>query len=122
MKLFALLLNLFVLSSAFAQTAKISVDKSVYKFPTTKQGIIVQHEFIVTNTGSRPLIISDYSVACTCTKVMLPTEPILPGKTYALKVIFDTKGKYYFQDRTIILATNTKKGKYSIRIKVKVVE
>ena len=120
MKLFVFLLNVFIFSSSLAQNAKISVDKNTHKFPATKQGEVVDHEFMVTNTGTTPLIISDYSVACT--KVLLPKQPIPPGETYALKVTFDTKGKYYFQDRTIHLVTNTKKGKYSLRIKVKVTE
>ena len=82
---------------------------------------MLSHEFKITNSGNAPLIINDYEVGCPCTKVILPEAPILPGETIDLKVTFDTKGKYYFQDRTIYLMTNTKKKKHAIRIKVKVI-
>lgn len=103
-----------------AQEAKFSVDKSVHKFPKSKEGIVLEHQFNVTNTGTVPLIISDYKVACECTKLFLPKKPIAPGETVAIKVTFDTTGKSYFQDRTIYLSTNTKKKEETLRIKVNV--
>lgn len=106
-------------SIAFSQ-AKFDVDKSTHKFPKTKQNIVLKHAFEVTNTGDQPLIISDFKVACTCTKVILPTKPIAPGETIQLIVTFDTTGKSYFQDRIIYLATNTPKGEEKLRIKVMV--
>lgn len=106
--------------ATFAQGPVLKVDKSTYKFSPTQQGTLLEHDFQITNTGSSPLIISDFTVNCTCTKVILPKRPISPGETYALKVTFDTTGKYYFQDRTIGLVTNTSK-KHSLRFKVKVI-
>lgn len=122
MKLFFAII-IIALNSAlgFCQEAEFGLDKSVHKFPNTKQGVVLTHDYQVTNTGDAPLIISDYKVSCTCTKAILPENPIAPGETFALQVSFDTKEKYYFQDRTIILVTNTKKQTHSIRFKVKVV-
>ena len=114
---------IIALSSApgFCQEAEFSIDKSVHKFPATKQGVLLTHDYMITNTGDEPLIISDYKVSCTCTKVKLPEEAIKPGDTFPLEVSFDTKDKYYFQDRTILLVTNTGKKMHKIRFKVKVV-
>ena len=106
--------------SAFGQEAKITVSKPVHKFPKTKEGKLLEHTFQMKNTGTAPLIISKYEVACDCTKAYLPQKPILPGESFGIKVTFDTKGKYYFQDRTIILTTNTKSKEAKIRIKVNV--
>jgi hypothetical protein len=75
---------------------------------------------VITNTGDAPLIISEYKVSCPCTKVTLP-DPIPPGKSAVLHVTFETKGKYYEQDRAIILSTNTKKGTEKVRFKVFVI-
>lgn len=112
-----------ILNSAlgFAQEAEFFIEKPVHKFPKTYEGVVLEHRFLIENRGNAPLIISDYSVACTCTKAILPKEPILPGGTFELKVIFDTKGKYYFQDRLIKLQTNTKSGEETLRFKVNVV-
>ncbi len=105
----------------FGQVAEFSFDKTVHKFPDVKEGIVLEHFFVVKNTGQVPLIFSDYKVACACTKVELPTQPILPGEEYKLRVTFDTKGKYYFQDRVISLIANTKKEEHKLRIKVNVI-
>lgn len=118
--LFFLVTFLFVHQAVLGQEAKISIDKPVHKFPKTKEGKLLEHTFLVKNTGTIPLIISEYKVACDCTKVFLPEKPIAPGATYGIKVTFDTKGKYYFQDRIIYLTTNTKSKQAKLRIKVNV--
>jgi hypothetical protein len=118
---FAIIIIALNSALGFCQEAEFSIDKSVHKFPATKQGEMLSHEYMITNTGDEPLIISDYKVSCTCTKAILPKDSIPPGETYALQVTFDTKEKYYYQDRTIILVTNTKKKMHKIRFKVKVV-
>jgi len=121
MKAILFFISFFAFShTVLAQEAKFSVDKSVHKFPKSKEGILLEHHFQVTNTGTIPLIISDYKVACECTKLFLPKKPIAPGETVAIKVTFDTTGKSYFQDRTIYLSTNTKKKEETLRIKVNV--
>ena len=108
-----------ILNSAFciSQKAEFSVDKGVFSFPKTKEGPVISHDYVITNTGDAPLIISDYKVSCPCTKATLP-EPIPPGKSAILHITFETKGKYYEQDRSIILSTNTKKGTEKVRFKV----
>ena len=122
MKLF-LAIIIIALNSAlvFGQAAEFSINKAVHKFPKTNEGIILKHTFVVTNNGDAPLIILDYKVGCSCTKVILPTKPILPGETFNLLVTFDTNGKYNFQDRIIYLKTNTKKQTHKIRFKVNVI-
>lgn len=114
---------IIALSSAlgFGQEAEFSIDKSVHKFEKTYEGKLLEHNFKISNTGNAPLIISDYKVSCSCTKAYLPTKPILPGESFDLRVTFDTKGKYYFQDRIIYLKTNAKKETQQLRFKVKVV-
>lgn len=111
-----------ILNSAFCigQKAEFSVDKGVYTFPKTKEGPVLSHDYVVTNTGTIPLIISDYKVSCPCTKATLP-GPIKPGESATITVTFETKGKYYEQDRSIMLSTNTKKGTEKLRFKVFVI-
>lgn len=104
-----------------SQAPKFEADNSVHKFADTREGETISHVFTITNTGDAPLIISDYKVACPCTKAELPSNPILPGKSYQMKVTFDTKGKYEWQDRAILLQTNTKKKEEKLRIKVFVI-
>lgn len=115
-----LLLFAFLLMNSafcFAQKAEFSIEKPTHKFPKTIEGPVLKHEYHVLNTGTEPLVIADYKVACPCTKLTLPA-PIPPGKTGVIKLEFETKGKYYQQDRSIYLTTNTKKGAEVLRFKV----
>ncbi len=114
---------IIALSSAFGfgQTADLSIDKAVHKFPKTYEGTKLEHVYVLTNTGEAPLEIKDYKVVCSCTKADLPDTAIAPGESFDLKVTFDTEGKYYFQDRTIYLLTNTKKEMHKLRFKVNVI-
>lgn len=123
MSLRHLLIILIFLSSAagLSQSAELHFEESVHKFPKTYEGVVIEHDFKVTNTGQTPLILSDYKVACTCTKATLPKGPIAPGETAIIKVSFDTNGKYYFQDRTIQITANTKKQIHQLRFKVNVI-
>lgn len=105
----------------FGQVAEFSIDKAVFKFPKTYEGKLLEHDYIITNKGDAPLIISDYKVSCSCTKAVLPEKPILPGESFSLHVTFDTNGKYYFQDRIIYLQTNTKTKTEKLRFKVNVI-
>ncbi len=49
------------------------------------------YEFIVTNTGTEPLIISNCSGSCGCTVPTCDNNPILPGEKSQIKVKYDTK-------------------------------
>lgn len=104
----------------FGQTAEFFVQSPLHKFPKTTEGVQLKHTFEVTNNGEAPLVISTYEVSCPCTKVTLP-PPIQPGDVGKIVVEFDTNGKYYQQDRKIILHTNTKRKLEYLRFKVYVI-
>ncbi|MDX2360213.1 MAG: DUF1573 domain-containing protein [Crocinitomicaceae bacterium] len=118
---FAIIIIALNSAFGFGQTAEFRLDKAVFKFPKTYEGTQLEHDYLITNTGEVPLIISDYEVSCSCTTVDLPTSPILPRDTFALKVHFDTEGKYQFQDRIVYLTANTRQGTHKIRFKVNVI-
>ncbi len=101
--------------------SKIEIDKSTIKFPKTKEGILLKHNYIITNTGNTPLLINKYEVACPCTKLLYPHSPIPPGKTDTLTVTFDTNGKISWQDRTISVYSNAENSPTKLRFKVMVI-
>ncbi len=118
------LLIIFLLinsASAYCQ-AEFSFKKSTIKFPKTKQGAVLKGEYEFTNTGNQPLIISEIKVTCPCTKYEFPKEPIMPGATGVIKVIFDTKDAYGWQDRNLDIYSNAKKNPVKVRFKVQVEE
>ncbi|MCG8573574.1 MAG: DUF1573 domain-containing protein [Flavobacteriales bacterium] len=113
---------IIALSSAFILTggAEFSFKEVTHRFPDTKEGVLLEHDFTFTNKGDTPLIIQGYKVACSCTKLTFPQEPIAPGASEKLHLTFDTKGKYGYQHRKIEIESNTKK-KTKIAFKVFVI-
>lgn len=112
---------LFFSVSVQAQHAEMKFEKSLHKFPKTNEGKVLKQYYVFSNTGNAPLIISSYAVGCHCTKVTFPSKPIAPGMKDSIYVEFDTKGKYYHQDRSVILTTNAKKKESVVRFKVYVI-
>ena len=105
----------------FGQEAEFFCKKSSFKFPKTHEGVVLEHVFVIKNTGDSPLQLISYEVECDCTKAFLPEAEIKPGESVEVKVTFDTEGKAYFQDREIRFTTNTKKKIEKLRIKVNVI-
>ena len=119
----ALALIIILFNSAFAlgQIAEFSFDqKTTHKFPRTKEGKVLQHEFSFVNSGDGPLIISEYKVACKCTRAFFSKDPIMPGESGTISIEFDTKGKIAWQDRTVEIYSNAKKNPIKLRFKVMV--
>ncbi|MGB0934229.1 MAG: DUF1573 domain-containing protein [Lishizhenia sp.] len=94
----------------FCQSAEFHfLDKTTVKLGKFKEGEKVTHTFTFTNSGEIPLVITNAKVSCTCTTIDFSKKPILPGDTSAITIHFDTKEKYYWQDRVVYIESNAKK-------------
>lgn len=92
-----------------------------HKFPDTREGVILEHEYKFKNTGDAPLVISEYKVACSCTKINYPKEPVMPGTESSILLSFDTNGKYGYQYRKVELYSNASSKPVVISFKVTVI-
>ena len=92
---------IIALSSAFTYTggAEFFIKDKNHDFTDTNEGVVLEHDYHFTNTGTAPLIISDYKVACICTKITFPKNPIAPKQSGTIHLSFDTQGKYGYQNR-----------------------
>ena len=94
----------------------IKFDKTSHDFGTINNGVKQKTIFKYTNTGQSPLVISDIKSTCGCT---VPTgwsrSPLMPNESAEFTVNFDGKGANKVT-KTIMLTTNTKKGKEIVRI------
>lgn len=112
---------IIALSSAFAYPlgggAEFFFSEKNHDFTDTKEGVVLHHDYTFTNSGDQPLLISDYTVACSCTKITFPKTPVNPGDTGKIHLEFDTTGKHGFQSRKIELISNSKKkARLSFRV------
>lgn len=84
---------------------QISVDKEVLDYGTIQKSADGNRTFVVTNTGDKPLIISNCQGSCGCTVPKCETAPILPGKTSNVNVHYDTERVGPFT-KTVTIASN----------------
>lgn len=63
--------------------------------------------FKFTNTGSEPLIIENASGSCGCTVPTYPKEPIAPGKTGEIEVVYSPGTQQGAQTKTVTITANT---------------
>ena len=77
-------------------------------------------EFLFTNTGKEPLIISKAKGSCGCTVPNWPKEPIMPGETGTIKVNYDEKRVGSF-NKSITITSNARNSVKVLKIKGKVV-
>lgn len=85
----------------------MTFDQEVFEFGSIKEGESVSHTFKFTNTGNAPLKINKAKSTCGCTVPDWPKNPIAPGKTGEIKVIFNSKGKAGVQKKPVYIYANT---------------
>lgn len=100
----------------FSQTANGKVDKDklpvikftegTYDFGKIIQGEKVSHKFSFTNDGKSNLIITSAKASCGCTIAEPTKEPIAPGGTGTIDVVFDSNGKSGMITKSISVLTN----------------
>ncbi len=101
-----ILILLFLnLGMAFAQPS-FKFDTESFDFGELKEDDEAAHTFTITNTGDTPLIISEVRPSCGCTTPEWSREPILPGKTGAIKATYGTHGRIGFFNKSIAVTTN----------------
>jgi len=92
-----------------------------HDFGKVIQGESVSYEFKFTNTGKSDLIIVDVSTSCGCTVPSYPRTPIRKGETGAIKVSFNSAGKFGFQAKNILVVANTQPNTTLLRIKAQII-
>jgi hypothetical protein len=92
------------LGVTFAQTT-YSVSEETYDFGQIQQGVPASHEFVITNTGKEPLIISGVRASCGCTTPFWTKEPIAPGETGIVKASYNAAANGPFH-KSVTVTTN----------------
>lgn len=88
----------------------ITFETSEHNFGDIKQGDVVEHTFMFTNTGNQPLIIERVEVTCGCTSPSWTKEPVMPGKTGTVTAKFNSSGKLGQQKKPITIHSNAADG------------
>jgi hypothetical protein len=114
--IFFLLSFCFLLS--FSQKAPhLKFTETKHNFGYLQKGDIDTLSYPFVNDGGQPLIFTDSKVECNCTKVILPKDPVEPGGSGVVTVIYDSKGAYGIQDRKVVIISNSKSGEETLHFK-----
>lgn len=88
-------------------TAVMTFEKMTHDFGRIVEGEKVEYSFKFTNTGDKDLIILNATSSCGCTVPEWPKEPVKPGASGYMKVIFDSHGKDGYTEKAIQIQANT---------------
>ena len=113
MKKLGILFSLFAFALVFQATAQEQASGAVITFKEKSvdfgdivQGAKVEHTFVLTNSGTAPLVISNVAATCGCTVPSWPKEPVAPGKSAEIKVSFNSTGKMGKQNSVVRIYSN----------------
>ncbi len=107
--------SIFTIAGAVAQEAAeessssgpiMSFEEDKHDFGDIFQGDKVEHVFEFENTGNEPLIITNVQTTCGCTAPEWPRDPVAPGQSGKIKVVFNSTGKMGRQNKVITVVSN----------------
>ncbi len=90
----------------FTDSTTVQMIDSAYNFGKVTDGEKVEYSYRFRNTGKNPLIVSSAIASCGCTVPEKPEEPIKPGETGFLKVVFNSKGRVGPVHKEITVTSN----------------
>lgn len=97
--------------------ASIKFEVMMHNFDTITAGTQAIYEFVYTNTGKAPLIITEVKPPCDCTHPEWSKEPLEPGKSAKIIVRYDSKDKSGSFSKTIEVKHNGESMREYITIK-----
>ena len=100
---------------------KIAFNETIHDFGDVKKGSKNEVEFEIKNEGTVDLVIIDAKASCGCTVPEKPQEPIKPGNSAKMKVVFSANSAG-LQSKNVTLTTNTEAGSEVLTVKANVTE
>ena len=104
------------LETTQTQGAQINFKSETIDYGTIDRNSDGKRDFVFTNTGNTPLIITSAQGSCGCTVPTYPKEPIAPGAKGVISVKYATDRVGAFS-KTVTLSTNATTPKTVLTIK-----
>jgi hypothetical protein len=97
----------------------IKWEQKTYDFGNIPQNVPAKGEFMVTNTGDDPLILTNVKGSCGCTATGYSKDPIAPGESTTITATYNARRVGPF-NKTIRVNTNRDASTIVLNIKGKV--
>jgi hypothetical protein len=120
-KLFLFLVVMVAATTAsFAQKGVMKFKEETHNFGKIAQNKPVTVDFVFTNTGKEPIVISNVSASCGCTTPSYTKEPVLPGKTGSIKATYNAAAMGPF-NKSITIFSNSESPTLTLFLKGEVI-
>ena len=103
-----------------ADGPKITFSEQEHNYGNIQKGGDGNCEFVFTNEGNEPLILSNVKASCGCTTPSWTKEPIMPGKTGSIKVRYNTNNIGSFNKTITVTSNAVNSPRIVLKIKGKV--
>ncbi len=97
-------------------TAKFVFQEELHNFGTLQAGEVVAYSFGFTNAGDGNLVIRKYESDCGCMTVEYPKEPVKPGESGYIEVIFNSAGEVGKVYKEVVLFSNAEPTEVKLAI------
>jgi hypothetical protein len=94
--------------------AILTLNEETHDFGTIPEGPNAACEFEVKNTGTEPLVIYSVTASCGCTVPSYSKEPVMPGQTTKIKVLYRTIGRPGPFTKSVNISSNASNGESKI--------
>jgi len=105
------------LSVVAAATPDIAVDYLEYNAGTVIAGSSIQHTFVLTNTGTSTLTISDIGVSCGCTATRLADTSLDPGESVELAAVVAVSGTGTYSKHIYVYSNDPNTPKLTLDVR-----
>ena len=116
-EIFCQILFVFLGSYIALAQAEIDFEEISYDFGQIEEGTVATHEFVFTNTGDIPLVISSVKASCGCTTPYWTKEPVLPGKKGVVKASYNSRNRPGGFNKSITITSNARHATKMVYIK-----
>lgn len=100
--------------------AALAWSETTYDFGKIKVSVPVTHQFVFTNKGSEPIIVTSVKASCGCTVADYSKDPILPGQKGFVKATFNAAQAGIFK-KTVTVHANVEGSPIQLMIQGEVV-
>jgi hypothetical protein len=115
--LFTLLVGATFLANAQSAPAEFKFEKESHNFGKVVLGTPVSVDFVFTNTGDLPLIISKVETSCGCTVSKHTETPVAKGQKGFIRVTFNPAGAALPFSKIVTISSNAKTSTKVLYIK-----
>jgi hypothetical protein len=83
-------------------------EKEVHDFGTIIEGEMATYDFVFTNIGKEPIILSNVAASCGCTTPTWTREPVKPGEKGSIKAVYNSQNRPGPFTKQVTVSSNAK--------------